>query len=100
MSSAAPWRHSAALVITMLPFAVVAPILGPALDYRRSGRRVLVLVSMLGRAVLAFMMAVIALSLPELVILRRVLKPRLIATFVAVVTAGIILVGYLFNALF
>ena len=39
------------LVITMLPFAVVAPILGPALDYRRSGRRVLVLVSMLGRAV-------------------------------------------------
>ena len=45
------------LVITMLPFAVVAPILGPALDYRRSGRRVLVLVSMLGRAVLAFMMA-------------------------------------------
>ena len=41
----------------MLPFAVVAPILGPALDYRRSGRRVLVLVSMLGRAVLALMMA-------------------------------------------
>ena len=45
------------LLITMLPFAVVAPILGPALDYRRSGRRVLVAVSMAGRAVLAFMMA-------------------------------------------
>jgi len=45
------------LVITMLPFAVVAPILGPALDYRRSGRRVLVFVSMLGRAVLALLMA-------------------------------------------
>src|SRR5262245_37794786 len=45
------------LVITMLPFAVVAPILGPALDYRRSGRRVLVVVSMLARAVLAVMMA-------------------------------------------
>ena len=49
--------------------------------------------------VLAFMMSVIALSLPELVILRKVLKPRLIAVFVAVVGLGILLVGYLFNAL-
>ena len=45
------------LLVTMLPFAVVAPVLGPALDYRRSGRRVLVVASMLGRAVLALMMA-------------------------------------------
>jgi uncharacterized protein len=49
---------------------------------------------------LAFMMAVIALSLPEMIILRRVLMPRLIATFIAVVVTGIILVGYLFNLLF
>lgn len=48
--------------------------------------------------VLAFMMSVIALSLPEMVILRKVLKPRLIATFIGVVTSGIILVGYVFNA--
>jgi uncharacterized membrane protein YraQ (UPF0718 family) len=47
---------------------------------------------------LAFMMAVVALSLPELILLRRVLKPRLIATFVGVVAAGIVAVGYLFNA--
>ena len=47
--------------------------------------------------VLAFMMSVIALSLPELVILRKVLKMRLIATFVAVVASGILLVGYVFN---
>ena len=47
--------------------------------------------------VLAFMMAVIALSLPETIILRKVLKPALIAVFLGVVTAGIILVGYLFN---
>lgn len=47
---------------------------------------------------LAFMMAVVALSLPELILLRRVLKPRLIATFVGVVALGIIAVGYLFNA--
>lgn len=49
--------------------------------------------------VLAFMMSVIALSLPEMVILRKVLKPRLIATFVAVVGFGILFVGYLFNIL-
>ncbi|MBI3947723.1 MAG: permease [Armatimonadetes bacterium] len=47
---------------------------------------------------LAFMMSVIALSLPEMIILRRVLKPRLIATFVAVVATGILLVGWVFNA--
>jgi uncharacterized protein len=48
--------------------------------------------------VLAFMMSVIALSLPEMVILRKVLKIRLIATFAAVVASGILLVGYVFNA--
>jgi uncharacterized membrane protein YraQ (UPF0718 family) len=48
--------------------------------------------------VLAFMMSVIALSFPEMVILRKVLKPRLIATFVGVVSVGIMLVGYVFNA--
>ena len=47
--------------------------------------------------VLAFMMSVIALSLPEMVILRKVLKPRLIAIFIAVVGVGIMLIGYLFN---
>ena len=47
--------------------------------------------------VLAFMMAVVGLSLPEMIILRRVLKPRLIATFIGVVGAGIIFTGYLFN---
>jgi uncharacterized membrane protein YraQ (UPF0718 family) len=47
--------------------------------------------------VLAFMMSVIALSLPEVVILRKVLMPKLIAVFIGVVTAGILLVGYLFN---
>ena len=47
--------------------------------------------------VLAFMMSVIALSAPEMIILRKVLKPRLIATFAGVVAAGILLVGYVFN---
>ena len=47
--------------------------------------------------VLAFMMSVIALSLPEMIILRKVLKIRLIVTFVSVVASGILLVGYVFN---
>lgn len=46
---------------------------------------------------LAFMMSVVALSLPELIILRKVLRPRLIAIFVGVVALGIIITGYLFN---
>lgn len=50
--------------------------------------------------VLAFMMAVIGLSLPEMIILRKVLKPQLIATFIAVVAGGILIVGYLFNIIF
>ena len=45
------------LLVTMLPFAVVAPCARSALDYRRSGRRVLVVTSMMGRAVLALLMA-------------------------------------------
>jgi uncharacterized protein len=49
--------------------------------------------------VLAFMMSVVALSFPEMVILRKVLTLRLIAVFVGVVATGIVAVGYLFNAL-
>jgi len=47
---------------------------------------------------LAFMMAVVALSLPEMILLRRVLKPPLLALFIAVVGASIVAIGYLFNA--
>jgi len=46
---------------------------------------------------LAFMMAVVGLSLPEIIILKKVLKLPLILTFVGIVTTGILLVGYLFN---
>jgi uncharacterized membrane protein YraQ (UPF0718 family) len=49
--------------------------------------------------VLAFMMSIIALSFPEAVILRKVLKPKLIAVFIGVVAVGITLVGFLFNAI-
>ena len=49
---------------------------------------------------LAFMMSVIALSLPEMIILRKVLKLPLIATFIAIVGGGIMIVGFLFNFIF
>ena len=48
--------------------------------------------------VLAFMMSVIALSLPEMIILRKVLKIRLIIIFASIVATGILIVGYVFNA--
>ena len=47
--------------------------------------------------VLAFMMGVTALSLPSLIMLKRVVKPRLLGLFFGVVTLGIVLIGYLFN---
>jgi len=47
--------------------------------------------------VLAFMMAVTALSLPEMIILRKVLKVKFLAVFVGIMTVTIIGVGYLFN---
>ncbi len=49
--------------------------------------------------ILSFMMAVTTLSLPSLIMLRKAVKPKLLALFIFICTAGIILVGYLFNAL-
>lgn len=49
--------------------------------------------------VLAFMMAVTALSLPEMIILRNVLKPQLIAVFASIMAVAITITGYLFNAI-
>ena len=49
--------------------------------------------------VLAFMMAVTALSLPEAIILKNVLKNRLLVVFFGIVATAIICVGYLFNAI-
>ncbi len=46
---------------------------------------------------LAFMMSVVALSVPEMILLRRVLKPKLLVIFITIVASGIIFIGYLFN---
>jgi len=84
------------------PFAVlIAVVIGIPLYSNAAG--VIPLVSELTRAgvamgtALAFMMAVTALSVPEMILLRRVLKPKLLAVFIAIVGAGIVFTGYLFN---
>jgi len=86
------------------PFAVlIAVAIGIPLYSNAAG--VIPLVSELTRAgvamgtALAFMMAVTALSLPEMILLRRVLKPRLLAVFIAIVGMGIVFTGYLFNVI-
>lgn len=48
--------------------------------------------------IVSFMMAVTALSLPSIIMLSKVVKPKLLAIFVSIVSAGIIIIGYLFNA--
>jgi len=48
---------------------------------------------------LAFMMSIVAISTPEMIILRKVIKPKLIAIFAGIVSVAIIIVGYLFNAI-
>lgn len=48
--------------------------------------------------ILSFMMAVTALSLPSMIMLKKVVQPRLLATFVAIVAIGIVVIGYAFNA--
>lgn len=84
------------------PFAVIiAVLIGIPLYSNAAG--IIPLVSEFTRAgvalgtSLAFMMAVTALSLPEMILLRRVLKPRLLVIFITIVGTGIVFTGYLFN---
>ena len=49
--------------------------------------------------ILSFMMAVTTLSLPSMIMLRKAIKPKLLALFIAICTVGIIIVGYFFNAI-
>ncbi len=91
MGKDAPWWSVPAAVLIGVPMYTNAAGIIPIVD------------ALIGKGaalgtVLAFMMSVIALSLPEMIILRKVLKVPLIATFAGVVAAGILLVGYVFNA--
>ncbi len=89
MGEGAWWSVPAAVVLGIPLYsnaAGIIPIISAMLDKGIS----------VGTA-LAFMMSVVALSLPEMIILRRVLRPQLVAIFVAVVAISIIITGYLFN---
>jgi uncharacterized membrane protein YraQ (UPF0718 family) len=91
MGKDAAWWSVPLVVLAALPLyanaAGMAPVLQALVEKGAA----------LGTA-LAFMMAVVGVSLPETILLRRVLKPQLIAVFVGVVTVAIMLTGYLFNA--
>ena len=83
-------------------WSVPAAVVGGIPMYSNAAGIVPVVEALLGKGaalgtVLAFMMSVIALSLPEMVILRKVLKPKLIVVFIAVVGSGILCTGFLFN---
>jgi uncharacterized membrane protein YraQ (UPF0718 family) len=87
------------------PFAVpIAVILGVPLYANIAGvmpiTEALVNKGMPLGTVLAFTMAITALSFPEMIILKKVLRPQLLAVFIGLMTLGIISIGYLFNAIF
>jgi uncharacterized membrane protein YraQ (UPF0718 family) len=84
------------------PLAVPALVVLGVPLYSNAAGTIPVIEALLGKGLpvgsaLAFMMAITALSLPEMVILRKVMKPRLLATFAGIVAAGIVAIGYLFN---
>jgi uncharacterized membrane protein YraQ (UPF0718 family) len=86
------------------PLAVPLVVLLAVPMYSNAAGTIPIVQALLGKGMplgttLAFMMAVTAISLPEFVILRRVMKPQLLAVFIGVVASGIVAVGYLFNVL-
>ena len=87
------------------PFAVIIAVLIGVPLYSNAAGTIPVVQALMEKGLalgttLAFMMAVTGLSLPEFIILRKVLKPRLLLTFFGTVALGIVLIGYLFNLVF
>lgn len=86
------------------PLAVPLVVLLAIPLYSNAAGTIPIVQALLGKGMalgttLAFMMAITAISLPEFIILKRVIKPPLIAVFATIVTVGILFVGYLFNVL-
>lgn len=84
------------------PFAVIVGVIAGIPLYSNALGTIPIAEALIGKGVgigtaLSFMMAVTALSLPEMILLRKVIKPKLIAAFVIITGIGIILTGYLFN---
>ena len=86
------------------PFAVIIATVFAIPLYSNAMGTIPIAEALIGKGVgmgtaLAFMMGVTALSLPEMILLRKVIKPKLIASFVTITGVAIIMVGYLFNAI-
>jgi uncharacterized membrane protein YraQ (UPF0718 family) len=86
------------------PFAVPLVVLIAIPLYSNAAGTIPIVQALLGKGMalgttLAFMMAITAISLPEFIILKKVIKTPLIAVFATIVTAGILLIGFLFNFL-
>jgi uncharacterized membrane protein YraQ (UPF0718 family) len=104
------WIHGYAPVDLVMKYAgpgnplavIVAVLIGIPLYSNAAGTipiiQALVQKGMPMGTALAFMMSIVAISTPEMIILRKVIKPKLIAIFVGIVSVAIVLIGYLFNA--
>ena len=100
-----PENFMASLMGKSVWWSVPAAVLIGVPMYSNAAGIIPVVQALLGKGaslgtVLAFMMSVVALSAPEMIILRKVLKPQLIAVFAGIVALGIMLVGFVFNAVF
>ena len=86
------------------PFAVIIAVLVAIPLYSNAAGTIPIVQALVEKGMpmgtaLAFMMAVVAISTPEMIILRKVIKPKLIAIFAGIVSVSIIIIGYLFNAI-
>jgi uncharacterized membrane protein YraQ (UPF0718 family) len=85
------------------PFAVIVAVLIGIPLYSNAAGTIPIVQALVEKGMpmgtaLAFMMSIVAISTPEMIILRKVIKPKLIAIFVGIVSVAIVLIGYLFNA--
>jgi uncharacterized membrane protein YraQ (UPF0718 family) len=86
------------------PFAVIVAVLLGIPLYSNAAGAIPIVQALVEKGLpmgtaLAFMMSIVAISAPELIILRKIIKPKLIAIFVGIVTVAIIIIGYLFNVI-
>jgi uncharacterized membrane protein YraQ (UPF0718 family) len=86
------------------PFAVIVAVLIGIPLYSNAAGTIPIVQALVEKGLpmgtaLAFMMSIVAISTPEMIILRKVIKPKLIAIFAGIVAVAIIIVGYLFNAI-
>lgn len=86
------------------PFAVIVAVLIGIPLYSNAAGTIPIVQALVEKGLpmgtaLAFMMSIVAISTPEMIILRKVIKPKLIAIFTGIVAVAIVIVGYLFNAI-